>query len=262
MAGAVLALLVFAAFLYIGVPWIYGKCSRILLHFRAVKARALVLTLDDGPGNRLTPEILDLLDKNGVKATFFLLGRNIVGREAIVREIARRGHEICSHGYDHLHCWKVSPLRAISDIKRGWKAIDEALGERHRVYPYRPPGGKLNLICLVYLLFHRIPIAYWTLDSGDTWAAEIRDRQRSAALAAMVGGAVVLAHDFDREDADWERMQIDIVDTSLAAARRKRMKVMPLSELMVAKQRSTTGLSTDTVSSSREVHFDDVTIGE
>jgi len=251
MIGAIGALLAFVAFLYIGVPWIYGKFSRILLHFRAVKARALVLTLDDGPGNRLTPEILDLLDKDSVKATFFLLGRNIVGREAIVREIARRGHEICSHGYDHLHCWKVSPFRAISDIKRGWKAIDEALGEKRRVYPYRPPGGKLNLICLIYLLVHRIPIVYWTLDSGDTWPAEIRDSQRSATLAARIGGAVVLAHDFDREDADWERMQIDIVDTSLAAARRKRMKVMPLSELMVSKQKSARGLSHDAVSSSQ-----------
>lgn len=236
MISAGLLILAFiAVFLYIGVPWIYGRCSRILLRLRAVKARALVLTLDDGPGDKLTPEIMDLLDKNNAKASFFLLGRNIVGREAIVRQIAERGHEICSHGYDHLHCWKVSPFRAISDIKRGWEAIDKALGEKRRVYPYRPPGGKLSLICLFYLWFHRVPIVYWTLDSSDTWAAEIRDSQRSATLAAKTGGAVVLAHDFDREDDDWDRMEIDIVDSSLAAAREKRMKVMPLSELMVVK---------------------------
>ena len=204
----------------------------MLLRLRVVKARALVLTLDDGPGNRLTPTILDILDKNKVKATFFLLGRNVAGREAVVKQISAAGHEICSHGYDHLHYWRVSPFRAVSDIKRGWEAIDDALGEKRGVYPFRPPGGKLNLICLLYLWFHRIPIFYWTLVSGDTWPAEKRDSRRSATLAAKTGGAVVLAHDFDRDNDDVDQMVIDTVDASLVMAREKGMTVMSLSELL------------------------------
>ena len=111
----------------------------------------LVLTFDDGPGNRLTPAILGLLTEYNAKATFFLLGRNVVGRESIVKQITASGHEIGSHGYDHLHHWKVSPVRAIIDIKRGWQAIDDALGRQSRTYPFRPPYGKMNLASLLYV---------------------------------------------------------------------------------------------------------------
>lgn len=61
------------------------------------------MTFDDGPGSSLTPSILSILAESKAKATFFPLGRNIAGREAIVGQIAQQGHDICSHGYDHLH---------------------------------------------------------------------------------------------------------------------------------------------------------------
>lgn len=219
-------------FLYIGVPLIYGRCSRMLLKRKAIKSRALVLTFDDGPGSRLTPEILALLAASNAKATFFLLGRNIVGRESIVRQIAASGHEICSHGYDHLNYLKVSPFHAVSDIKRGWLAIDEALGKRASIYPFRPPYGKLNLVCLLYLLLRRVPIIYWTVVCGDTWPVEKRDSRRSALLIAKAGGAVVLAHDFDRTNDDTNKMVLDSFRLSLSMANDKGMKVVTLSELV------------------------------
>jgi len=99
----------------------------MLLKRKAKKLNSLVLTFDDGPGSRLTPAILDILAEHKVKATFFVLGRSIVGREEIVRQIADQGHEICSHGYEHLHYWKVSQLRTTKDIKQGSSAINSVL---------------------------------------------------------------------------------------------------------------------------------------
>jgi peptidoglycan/xylan/chitin deacetylase (PgdA/CDA1 family) len=203
-----------------------------LLKQKAKKSNALVLTFDDGPGNKLTPRILDLLDEYNVKATFFLLGRNIVGREGIVREIAEKGHEICSHGYGHLHHWKVSPVRALADIKRGWQAIDSALGEKRGTYGFRPPYGKLNLISLLYLWLRKVPIFYWTLVSGDTWPVGKRDSQRAALLASKTGGAVVLAHDFDREDDDVGDMVLDSLRSTLSMARETGMKTLTMSEFV------------------------------
>jgi len=214
------------------VPWIYGRYSRVLLKRKAIKSNALVLTFDDGPGDRLTPAILEILNEHNVKATFFLLGRNIVGRESIVKQIEERGHEICSHGYDHIDYWKVSPLRALSDIKRGWQAIDNALGKTRRIYPFRPPGGRLNLFCLLYLWIHKTPIFYWTLVSGDTWPVGKRDSQRAALLAGKTGGAVSLAHDFDRTTNDIDKMVLDSISLALLVAKEKGMKVMTLSELV------------------------------
>ena len=203
-----------------------------MLKRKAIKSNALVLTLDDGPGTKLTPVILRILDEYNVKATFFLLGRNIAGHEDIVRQIAAAGHEICSHGYDHLNYWKVSPFRAISDIKRGWETINKALGKRQCVYPFRPPGGKLNLFCLLYLWIHKTPIFYWTLVSGDTWPVGKRDSQRAALLASKTGGAVVLAHDFDREDDDVGDMVLDSLRSTLSMARETGMKTLTMSEFV------------------------------
>ena len=203
----------------------------MLLQREAIKHRALVLTFDDGPGSSLTPAILNILNESKVKATFFLLGRNITGREAIVRQIAEKGHDICSHGYDHLNSLKVSPLRALSDIKRGWAAIDFALETRRQMYPYRPPNGKLNIICMLYLLLRRVPIVYWSVDSGDTWK-QPPDSRRVAQLADKTGGVVSLAHDFDRKNENTNRFVIESVQSALATAAAKGMRVLTVSELL------------------------------
>lgn len=215
-----------------GVPLIHGRLARLMLKRKAVKSKAIVLTFDDGPGNRLTPAIMDLLDENNAKATFFPLGRNIAGREAIVRQIAEQGHEICSHGYDHLHYWKVSPFRAVADIRRGWETIDAALGTRQNVYPFRPPYGILNLVCLLYLWFRGAPIIYWTLDSGDTWPSDRRDSQRIALLAKKAGGAVTLTHDFERSDKNAETLVVDLTRSALSMAEEAGMQVLPVSQLL------------------------------
>jgi peptidoglycan/xylan/chitin deacetylase (PgdA/CDA1 family) len=218
-------------FLYVGVPWIYGQLARILLDRRAKEQKALVLTFDDGPGGSLTPEILNMLAQSNAKATFFLLGRNIAGREVIVRQIAEQGHDISSHGYDHLHSWKISPFRALSDIKRGWAAIDAALGTERQKYPFRPPNGKLNIISLLYLLLKNVPIIYWSVDSGDTWRVK-PNSNRVALLAEKMGGAVSLAHDFDRKNENTSRFVVESVRAALAMAMNKGMRVLTVSELL------------------------------
>jgi peptidoglycan/xylan/chitin deacetylase (PgdA/CDA1 family) len=218
-------------FVYAGVPWIYGQLARILLARRAKEQKALVLTFDDGPGSSLTPEILNILAQSGAKATFFLLGRNIPGREAIVRQIAEQGHDISSHGYDHLNSWRISPFRALSDIKRGWAAIDAALGTKRQKFPFRPPNGKLNIICLLYLLFRNVPIVYWTVDSGDTWQVK-PDSNRVALLAEEEEGIVLLAHDFDRRNENTSRFIIESVRSALAMAANKCLRVLTVSELL------------------------------
>jgi peptidoglycan-N-acetylglucosamine deacetylase len=219
------------SFLYVGVPWIYGRWARVALERKARGRRALVLTYDDGPSSSLTPAILKMLAESQVKATFFLLGRNVVGREAIVRQIVEQGHEIGSHGYDHPHYWKVSPFRALSDIKRGWKAIDAALGTTRGKYPFRPPHGKLNLICLLYLLARRVPIVYWSIISRDTWRVK-PEVARVALLAEEAGGAVPLAHDFEPSDEASSRFVLESTRSGLAMARRKGMTILTVSQLL------------------------------
>lgn len=142
------------------------------------------------------------------------------------------GHEIGSHGHSHLNYWKVSPFRALADMKCGWQAIDDALGTSGRVYPFRPPYGKLTLICLLYLWIRKVPIVYWTFDLGDTWPAYKRDSQRIAALARKPSGVVVLAHDFDRINEDVNKMVLESVRLVLTRAKAKKIPALTVSQLL------------------------------
>jgi peptidoglycan/xylan/chitin deacetylase (PgdA/CDA1 family) len=225
-------ILLFCLTAYYVVPWLIGKYLRHLLRIKARASRSVCLTFDDGPGSRLTLEVLNILAENDVKATFFLLGTNIAGREEIVRQIAEQGHQICSHGHEHLHYWKVSPLRAISDIKQGWNAIDKALGRNEGIYPFRPPYGKLNLFCLLYLCFKKVPIFYWTLVSGDTWPVDKQDSHRVSSIVNKTKGEVVLAHDFDRRNERINNIVLDSLRLTLSMAEKNGMQVTTLSVLM------------------------------
>jgi len=214
------------------VPYILGKYSRFILKKKAVTFRRLVFTFDDGPSGGLTPAVLDLLDKHNTKATFFLLGRNIAGNEQIVKEASKRGHEICSHGFDHLHYWKVWPLKTIKDIKRGWQAIDTALELSCGKYPFRPPYGKLNIICLLYLWFMHVPIIYWTVDSGDTGPVDNRDEHKAAKTISKTSSGIILAHDFKRSNQDQENFTLNSIKLALEEAEKKNLSRMTISELL------------------------------
>lgn len=217
---------------YFGIPWFYGRWLRLWLCIRAVRQKTLVLTFDDGPGSRLTPAVLDILSDYDAKATFFLLGRNIVGRESIVKRIYDEGHEICSHGYDHINHWKALPGRTLADIEKGWQAINRAMGRNDCAYPFRPPYGKLNLISLLCLWIRRVPIYYWTLVSSDTWPAGKRDSQRIAMLAGKAGGGVSLAHDFDRLDESVDDLVLKSLRAALIMAKQTGMKIRTISDLV------------------------------
>jgi len=200
---------------------------------KASKAGALVLTFDDGPGSRLTPAILRILSEHRAKATFFLLGRNVAQHKQITRQIFDEGHEICSHGYDHVDHWTVSPVRALKDIKLGWQAINSALGINRSAYPFRPPRGRLNLISLLYLLFRKVPIVYWSSDLGDTWLDTI-EPQKTSDLVNKNHGTVLLAHDFDRaeNEAGVENLILEAIQITIKTAKQSRMQILTVSELL------------------------------
>jgi peptidoglycan-N-acetylglucosamine deacetylase len=218
---------------YFGLPWIISKIMKWRLATRVGYGRILVLTFDDGPGRRLTPDILRILAEYKAKATFFLLGRNIPGREDIVGDIANNGHDICAHGYDHLHYWKVSPIRAIKDIRKCWKLIDSTLGVRQENYCFRPPYGKNNLFTLLYLLWKRVPVVYWTFDIKDTWESGRMNPDSMAERLKKTNGAVVLAHDFDRKSLpEIDKYVLESLRAILVAAKEHGMQILTVSELI------------------------------
>jgi peptidoglycan-N-acetylglucosamine deacetylase len=105
--------------------------------------RLATLTFDDGPNSRWTPQMLDLLDKYRVKATFFVTGQNATKNPGLVREIVRRGHAIGNHSWNHADLAGKSADAVEDDLRRTNDAIHNALGDDNYeiLYARAPYGG-------------------------------------------------------------------------------------------------------------------------
>src|SRR5919107_1090255 len=93
-------------------------------------AGGAALTFDDGPDPDGTPDVLDALDAAGVKATFFLVGEQLMRHHAIAREAAQRGHELALHGFEHVEHDSLRPQAARDDLARALGAFEASTGQR------------------------------------------------------------------------------------------------------------------------------------
>lgn len=100
------------------------------------KRRVVYLTFDDGPISEVTPWVLDLLDAEQIKATFFLVGDNVRRHPHLLEEIKRRGHSYGNHTMNHLQGFKVHSRRYLRNITEADELIDSPL--------FRPPHGLLR----------------------------------------------------------------------------------------------------------------------
>ncbi len=95
--------------------------------------KVVFLTFDDGPVPEETPWVLDLLDKEGIKATFFMVGDNVRRHPELLEEVKRRGHSYGNHTMHHLQGIKECNQRYFRDITEASNLIHSTL--------FRPPHG-------------------------------------------------------------------------------------------------------------------------
>jgi peptidoglycan/xylan/chitin deacetylase (PgdA/CDA1 family) len=89
----------------------------------------VVLTFDDGPLRAYTKPVLEALDAQCTKATFFVVGRMAVADPEMVKEYARRGHTVGTHTWSHANLASLTPLRARTEIELGFSAVQKAMGK-------------------------------------------------------------------------------------------------------------------------------------
>src|ERR1700704_3926179 len=111
--------------------------------------RVVALTFDDGPDPFHTPKVLDVLDQHHVKATFFMMGRNVERYPKVDREVLRRGHEIGNHSYSHPKLILMSPSRVRDEIERT-DTLLRGIGVTGDIH-FRPPHAS-KFIILPYVL--------------------------------------------------------------------------------------------------------------
>lgn len=159
------------------------------------RADCVALTFDDGPHPEYTPQILDILKKYGVKATFFVIGKNAEAHPELVERIIAEGHEIGNHTYSHPYLKNCGAEGYVKDAER----LQNFLTERFGVTPafFRPPGGGyredvargIEQLGLKYVLWA------WRTDARD-WASPTAASVAKTVLSTVEGGDVVLLHDY------------------------------------------------------------------
>ncbi len=114
--------------------WVRRKLPQALFRVTPEQGRKMVyLTFDDGPIPEVTPQLLDLLDQYGIKATFFMVGDNVRKYPELYREVLKRGHRVGNHTMHHIQGFKVDKDEYLRDVAEGAEYIESDL--------FRPPHG-------------------------------------------------------------------------------------------------------------------------
>lgn len=158
--------------------------------------KVIALTFDDGPHPDYTMQLLDLLDKYGVKATFFVVGYNLDYHPETAREIVRRGHSIAIHSTEHKNLMKMTDKQVLADINGMAEKIYDVCG----VVPslVRPMGGAVNQH--IADLIAR-PVIIWDVDPQD-WKYRNAEKVSDYVLKHAQSGDIVLSHDIYQSTVD------------------------------------------------------------
>ncbi len=155
-------------------------------------SRQLALTYDDGPNDPHTLCLLEVLARHEVKATFFLIGRFVAEKPEIAREVARAGHAIGNHTFNHPNLIFCSAARVRSEIEQCRKILTDTVGEHSALW--RPPfGARLPHVLSVGRKLGLDPVM-WTTSSND-WKIHTADGIEQRVAERVRGGDVILMHD-------------------------------------------------------------------
>lgn len=163
------------------------------------------LTFDDGPHPEGTPAVLAVLAREGVRATFFLVGEQVQRDPGLAREIVESGHQIGLHCDRHRNLMRLTPWQVREDIARAQARIEDATS--CAISLYRPPYGILNAAALQIARSRGWRTLLWS-----SWGRDWEARATPAAITVRVtdgvaDGSVLLLHDADDYSApgSWRR---------------------------------------------------------
>lgn len=174
-------------------PLSLQNCIEMIASFEVeAKEKYIALTFDDGPHHTNTIEILDLLKEYGIEATFFVLGSRAQTYPEIISRMAKEGHDVGNHTWDHSSLTKMSDSEAIENLQKSANFINS-----HTLKPVnlvRPPYGQTNdrVSKMIHSQgWHEI---MWDSDSRD-WENRNPDRILHRVMHSIRPGGIVLFHD-------------------------------------------------------------------
>ncbi len=148
--------------------------------------KSVYLTFDDGPIPEITPWVLDLLDKYGIKATFFMVGDNVRKHPEEFRMVVERGHRIGNHTFNH--------IRGFEYLSKNYLANTDKANEYLHTDLFRPPHGHMRWM-QYHVLRSKYRIIMWDLVTRD-YSKRLTGPQVLAKVKKYVrNGSIITFHD-------------------------------------------------------------------
>lgn len=170
---------------------LYGE-NGIYVHHRNDNNK-IALTFDDGPHEKYTPEILDILKEYDIKATFFVIGTNIELYPDIVLRTIREGHEIGNHTYHHNKYKDNDLLNIENEIVMNEKILYEIAEYKPKIF--RPPGGYCCSQLTKKTAFLDYSVILWSIDTRD-WKVKSPQIIADTVIDNIKAGDIILCHDY------------------------------------------------------------------
>lgn len=187
--------------------------------------KRIALTFDDGPHQKYTIQLLDILKQTHTPATFFVVGKQVEKFPTLVALEMIEGHEVGDHTYDHVNLTKIPPHLIEYELDQCNQAIQNATGDRVRLF--RPPGGDYNNDVVRVAAERNYITVLWTDDPGD-YANPGAEVIYQRTVSRLEDGALLLLHDGIEET-------ISVLPSIIAEARRQGYEFVTVSQLALEK---------------------------
>jgi peptidoglycan/xylan/chitin deacetylase (PgdA/CDA1 family) len=173
----------------------------------------VVLTFDDGPDPVVTPQLLEVLQRHGATATFFVLLQPARAYPELLRQVAEAGHEIALHGLDHRRLPQLPTREAVRWLRSSRDELTQLTGTPVRWF--RPPHGAQSPATWAAARALSMDVVLW---NGTTWDwNDVSQEQRVAkALESARPGSILLAHDGAHYDAQYNAQYDSVTEAPVA----------------------------------------------
>lgn len=195
-------------------------------------SRQIALTYDDGPNDPHTMRLLEVLARHGVRATFFLIGRYVLQRPDLAREIVKAGHIVGNHTFTHPLLIFKSEAEIRGEISQCRAALQDAIGEHSNLF--RPPfGGRRPAVLRVARELGLEPVM-WSV-TGYDWNAPPASVIERKVGRQMRGGDLILLHDGGHKQMGADRSQtVNATDRLIARYKAEGYEFVTVTQMMAS----------------------------
>jgi peptidoglycan/xylan/chitin deacetylase (PgdA/CDA1 family) len=226
IVSAIIAISIIGIAILIGIFNVeHSKATSKLIPIYYVKSdsKKVALTFDASWGADKTRDIMNLLDKNGSKSTFFLTGYWVETYPELVKEIHQRGHLLGNHSANHLHMTTTSPLDMSDELTSVSKKIHSITG--YRTEYFRAPFGEYNDDLIKCAESNNMKVIQWNVDTLD-WKGTTASEIVNIVESKTIDGSIILCHN-DSENI------LDALPLILVALKNKGLSLVTLDELII-----------------------------